>query len=57
MANDRERNQNEEAITGKSDEEMTGRVEEGSDDEFENVDEVDEAAEGAEGDEEEVDEE
>ena len=51
MANDRDRIQNEDAITGVSDEEMMGRVEEENDDELDEVDEVEE------GDTEEVDEE
>jgi hypothetical protein len=51
MANDPARKQNEEAVTGMSDEEMVGRAEEESDDELDEVDEVEEA------DEEEVDEE
>jgi hypothetical protein len=51
MANDRDRNQNEETITGTKDDEMTGRaVEESVDDDFEDVEEV-------EADEDEVDEE
>jgi len=52
MANDRDRNQNEEAIPGTKDEEMMGRAEEESesDDDFEDVEEV-------EADEDEVDEE
>ena len=41
MANDRDRNQNEEAITGTKDDEMTARaVEESDDDDFEDVEEV-----------------
>ena len=51
MTNDPARKQNEEAVTGMSDEEMVGRAEEESDDELDEVDEVEEA------DEEEVDEE
>jgi len=50
MANDRERHQNEEAITGMGDEEIVGREKEDSDIDFEDVEEV-------EGDEHEVDEE
>jgi hypothetical protein len=40
MANDRDRNQNEEAITGTSDEDMMGRGEQEPDDDFEDVEEV-----------------
>jgi hypothetical protein len=41
MANDRERHQNEEAITGTGDEEIVGREREESYDDFEDVEEVD----------------
>jgi hypothetical protein len=40
MANEQDRNQNEEAITGTSDEEIKGHTEEESDDNFEDVEEV-----------------
>ncbi len=40
MANDSDRNQNEEAIPGTKDEEMRGRAEDESEDDFEDVEEV-----------------
>ena len=46
MANDPDRKQNEEAVTGMSDEEIVGRAEEESDDEFEDIDEVSDVDEG-----------
>jgi hypothetical protein len=52
MANDPARKQNEEAVTGMSDEEMVGRAEEDRDDELDEVDEVEEGDEGEEVDEE-----